>query len=201
LRRLYRLFVRATIVPLAALAGCAHSNAPADFRPSARPATTSPTTLPTAPLQTFSTFSAHANPPEGWTLSTTSVDDRHEHMTWVSPSGDTAVGVIYFKLPWPVGHEIAFRYGFLPEMRRGEGEAEVLEKNWDPAIEGLRFVVNSRNFRVSSKFLVRGLRGFATYSGTKRALPVNEVEERQAIEVRETLEFAGEVSTTQPTQK
>src|SRR5207302_363635 len=31
----------------------------------------------------------------------------HAHQVWISPSGHTAYGIIHFKLPLPVGHELA----------------------------------------------------------------------------------------------
>lgn len=190
----------AAVALLGLTIGCETSPQPTDFRPVSARSATQPSTTQRSDEVTFRMFSVFLTPPEGWTLKTTSLDDRHEHMTWVSPSGQTAVGALFFKLPWPVGHELAFRYGFLAEMRKREGEGEVLEKRWDPEIEGLRFIVNSKNFRVTAKFLVRGLRGFATYSGTKRAFPVNTSEEQEAIRVRESLEFAGEIPTTQPSE-
>ena len=56
---------------------------------------------------------------------------------WLSPSGRTAYGVIYFSLPLPVGHDLTL-WGFLDEMRHSEGEATLVSKQWDENLRGLR---------------------------------------------------------------
>jgi hypothetical protein len=153
---------------------------------SAPPGTTVPTTQP---VREFGKFFAEIEPPPDWRYELTSVSDRHEHVTWISPGGNTAVGMIYFRMPFPVGHELAFKYGFLAEMRRKEGVANVLEKHWDEEIQGLRFVVESTFFHTEAKFFVRGSEGWAIYAGTRLSDPVNEAEFETAKRVREKAEF------------
>ena len=144
---------------------------------------------------TFQTFAVHGTPPAGWAQRTNSIDERSEHITWLSPSGNTAYGTIFFKLPFPVGHEIAFTRGFLAEVRKREGEPEVLDKHWDEQLGGLRFTVRSPKYTVEAKFFVKGLRGYAVYAGTLTDLPVNEAELAEARRARESTRFAREIKT------
>jgi hypothetical protein len=105
-------------------------------------------------------------PPVGWSYQEVSRAFNHVHENWVSPTGKTSYGVIHFMMPIPVGTENAFRYGFLAQMRREEGRAEVIEQSWDEAIDGLRFIAEGGRYRVRTFFVVRGLRGWAVYAGT-----------------------------------
>jgi hypothetical protein len=142
-----------------------------------------------APIREFNQFYAEIDPPPGWRFELTSESERHEHVTWISPGNNTAFGIVYFRMPLPVGHELAFKYGFLAEMRRKEGRAEVLEKRWDQEMEGLRFTVESRFFHVEAKFFVRGMEGWAIYAGSRLGYPVDEEEFETAQRVREAAEF------------
>jgi len=121
-------------------------------------------------------LSADVAPPQGWRLEQKSESDRHDHETWVSPTGRTAYGVVFFRMPLPVGPDLALRYGFLPQMRRAEGEATLVSKAYDPAVGGLRFVVEGGLYRVRSTMFTRGTRGWAVYAGTLRKEPVDEAE-------------------------
>ncbi len=143
----------------------------------------------TQPIREFGKFFAEIDPPADWRYELTSTSDRHEHVTWISPGNNTACGIVYFRMPFPVGHELAFKYGFLAEMRRKEGKADVLEKHWDPQIQGLRFIVESRFFHVEAKFFVRGSEGWAIYAGQRLNNPVNEDEFETAKRVRENADF------------
>lgn len=144
-------------------------------------------------LLAFNTFSIYGNPPAGWRKKANTADPRAEHIVWTSPSGNTAFGVIFFHLPWPIGHDLTFRYGVLPEARRREGTAEVLDKHWDPEIEGLRFTIRTPRYTAETKMFVRGTRGWAAYSGFQTTRPVNQEELDQAIHAREDVEFGEEI--------
>ena len=50
---------------------------------------------------------ARVAPPVGWKLDPYKTSSSHKHAVWLSPSGRTAYGVIYFSLPLPVGLRIA----------------------------------------------------------------------------------------------
>ena len=111
---------------------------------------------------------AMVTPPAGWRADPLKTSDRHNHQVWISPSGNTAYGVIRFKLPLPVGPELALRHGFLPEMRRTEGEARLLSSRRDPSLPGLRFVAEGGQYRLRTNLITRGWRGWAVYAGTLR---------------------------------
>jgi hypothetical protein len=80
-------------------------------------------------------------PPVGWKPDEPKTSSSHVHQAWISPSGNTAYGVIRFRMPWPVGADLALQHGFLPNMRKTEGEATLLSKEKDPKLPGIRFVV------------------------------------------------------------
>src|SRR6185503_11438885 len=65
------------------------------------------------------TVKATVVPPLGWTRLPVQKSADHTHETWLSPSGDTAYGIIHFSLPLPLGADIAL-CGFLREMRNRE---------------------------------------------------------------------------------
>src|SRR5678809_921367 len=73
----------------------------------------------------LATVKANAIPPQGWTRQPLRQSANHPHETFLSPTGDTAYGIIHFTLPLPMGPDIAL-WGFLREMRNTEGEACLL---------------------------------------------------------------------------
>lgn len=168
---------------LVAVCGCAGKYK----RPVAR--SSSATVPATQPVREFHKFFAEIDPPTGWRYELTSESERHEHVTWISPSNNTACGALYFRMPFPVGHELAFRYGFLDEMKKKEGVANVIEKHFDEQKQCLRFSVESRFFHTEATFFVRGWEGWMFYAGTRLGNPVNESELAQARAVREKAEF------------
>ena len=168
------------------------SDGPLGERPE-RDASTRPSTAPAPALLTFQTFAVRARPPEGWTQKTNSISDRAEHITWLSPSGNTAYGVVFFRLPFPVGHEFAFSRGFVAEVRKREGEPYLIDKHWDDEIGGLRFTVRSPRYQIEAKFFVKGLRGYAVYAGSLADRPVDVNEFLRARAARESTRFAREI--------
>jgi hypothetical protein len=96
---------------------------------------------------------------------------NHSHQLWLSPTGNTAYGVIRFSLPLPVGPDTVL-YFFLREMRASEGEARLISKRRDPQLKGLGFVAEGGLYVVRTNLTTRGLRGWAVYAGTLRARPV-----------------------------
>src|SRR5689334_22369708 len=73
---------------------------------------------------------SEVTPPVGWRPDPLKISSDHTHQVWLSPTGRTAYGVILFHLPLPVGHEVALR-GFMAQMRRTEGQAQLISKHWD----------------------------------------------------------------------
>jgi hypothetical protein len=124
-------------------------------------------------------------PPHGWRAEALKKTGDHAHQVWVSPRGDTAFGVIHFSLPLPLGHRFVLAQ-FLRQMRQSEGEAILLEEQWDADLHGIRFVAEGGLYRIHTNLLVRGFRGWAIYAGTRRDRPVMRGELDLAESARET---------------
>jgi hypothetical protein len=107
-------------------------------------------------------------PPAGWRAEPLKSSEKHNHQVWISPSGNTAYGVIRFKLPLPVGPDMVLRRGFLPEMKRTQGEAKLISSERDRTLPGLRFVADGGLYRLRANLITRGWNGWAIYAGTVR---------------------------------
>jgi hypothetical protein len=129
-------------------------------------------------------LSAVCIPPLDWKPDPLKQSQTHTHEVWLSPTGKTAYGVIYFHLPLPVGHDLAL-WGFLNEMRASEGQATLLEKKWDPNLGALRFVAEGGQYTIRTNLFVHGFSGWAVYAGTLRADPVDQAELELAERARE----------------
>jgi hypothetical protein len=110
---------------------------------------------------------AYVAPPLGWNPEPLKSSTRHTHQVWLAPSGSTAYGIIKFALPIPVGTDLVL-WGFLREMKRTQGEATLVSKQWDQNLIGLRFVADGGIYRVRVNLFVDGWRGWAVYAGTRR---------------------------------
>lgn len=124
--------------------------------------------------------------PDGWLAQPVDRGDKHVTQVWVSPTGDTALGVIRFTLPLPVGHEWAL-WGFMQNMRKSEGRAELIEKRWDKSINALRFVAEGGRYRVRAILRVDGVRGWSVFAGTLTSRPVNADELQTAETARDAV--------------
>jgi hypothetical protein len=136
---------------------------------------------------------AYVNVPDGWharALEQDPASPHSFHRVWVSPTTRTAYGVIHFSLPLPVGHELAL-IGFLQQMKRNEGQAELMEKRWDPNLSGLRFVAGGGEHTIRGNLLVRGFEGWVIYAGTVRDFPIIQEELALAERAREYTELRG----------
>ncbi len=116
-------------------------------------------------------------PPDGWRLDPPKGSDQHTHLTWISPSGDTAYGVIYIELPvyafatkWM--HEIAFDR-FIDQMRQDQGEAQLHAKRWNGSEKQMEFEVEGGLYRMQAFLSLRGTSGWAVYSGRLRERQIN----------------------------
>jgi hypothetical protein len=145
---------------LAALMGCASRRAQLGA---------GATTLPSGLSQAVIVPSVEATciPPQGWVMQPLKESKNHAHQLWLSPTGDTAYGVIRFSLPLPIGPDTVLWF-FLREMRATEGEARLVSKRRDPELKGLRFVAEGGLYVVRTNLTTRGLRGWAVYAGTLR---------------------------------
>src|SRR5689334_21014815 len=123
-------------------------------------------------------------PPAGWQPDPVKSSDAHKHQVWLSPTGHTAYGVIHFSLPLPVGHDVAL-WGFLRQMRASEGDAQLLEKQWDPNLRRMQFVAEGGKYVIRTNLFVRGTTGWAVYAGTLKNQPVDPDELELAVQARE----------------
>ncbi len=123
-------------------------------------------------------------PPVGWRADPRKRSARHTHQVWISPSGNTAYGVIRFALPLPVGLDLTL-WGFLREMRNRTGEATLLTRADDAALPGLRFEAEGGPYKLRCNLIVDGRRGWAVYAATRRTEPVDEPELTRAANARE----------------
>jgi len=127
---------------------------------------------------------AYVDPPVGWIAKPLKSSPRHRHEIWESPTGSTAYGVIRFMLPFPIGHDL-LQWAFLREMKRTQGEAVLVSKQWDENLGGQRFVADGGKYRVRVNLFVRGFDGWAVYAGTLRNSPVLQEELDLAERARE----------------
>lgn len=123
-------------------------------------------------------------PPASWRKDELKATSNHKHQVWVSPTGDTAYGVIHVNLPLPVGPDLTLM-GFLAEMRRSEGESTLISKDRDPDLPGLRFVAEGGRYRIFANLTARGFNAWTIYAGTLRGRPINEPEFELAQRARE----------------
>lgn len=127
---------------------------------------------------------AWCDPPVGWRLEPIKSDSRHTHQIWKSPTGSTAYGVIEMYLPFPVGPDLIL-WGFLDNMRKKEGSAELISKEPDPNLPGTRFVVEGGLYKIRVNLIIQGWRAWAVYAGTLRERAVNAEELKLAEAARE----------------
>jgi len=150
-----------------------------------RKSITSAALLPTlsAPV-VWPGLNARVVPPIGWRADPIKSSGSHQHQVWVSPSGSTAYGVIRFNLPLPVGADLVL-WGFLREMRKSEGSAELISKAPDPDLPGLRFIAKGGRYTVRTNLTTRGFTGWAVYAGTLTNQSINQEELAIAEAARE----------------
>jgi hypothetical protein len=110
---------------------------------------------------------AVCDPPLGWKQDPPKVTSDHFHLVWLSPTRDTAYGVIHFTMPLPVGANLALG-GFISQMKKSEGTADLLSQQDDPKLPGIRFVAEGGRYKIRANLMVDGWQGWAIYAGTLR---------------------------------
>ncbi len=164
-------------LPLVFLVGCAPQG-----RDVCKPA------LPTTGLSEsfyLDSVRAAAIPPQGWTRDPLRKSDKHTHEVWRSRTGNTAYGVMHFSLPFPVGADLAL-WGFMREMRKKQGEANLISERDDAELPGIRFVADGGAYRIRANLIVSGWHGWAIYAGTLRHMPIKTDELDLAERARES---------------
>jgi hypothetical protein len=131
-----------------------------------------------------SDIAAVVDPPVGWRQDPLKTDSNHSHQAWVSPTGLTAYGVIHFKMPLPVGQNLALG-GFLRQMDQTEGDEVLISREDDPNLPGIRFVAEGGRYHIRANFIVDGFEGWAIYAGTLRNQRILADELDTAIRARE----------------
>ena len=123
-------------------------------------------------------------PPRGWRADLLKSTAKHKHQVWVSPTGDTAYGVIHFQMPLPVGNGLALM-GFISQMKDTEGDATLVSQENDDKLPGIRFVAEGGRYRIRTNLITNGFEGWAIYAGTLRGRPDNDAELPLAQKARE----------------
>lgn len=167
------------LLPSLLLAGCG-------AKPSA-PAKTLPTTqaaLLTEP-QYVESVRATCRPPAGWSAEPLKKTKSSEHQIWISPSGDTAYGVLNVRhLLMALASNERILHEFLDGMLKTEGAADLLEKSPDPHIAGgrggIRFIARGGTYTVRANLTSTGRNAWVWYAGSQTGKPVREDELRVA---------------------
>jgi hypothetical protein len=124
-------------------------------------------------------------PPAGWTADPVKRTRNHAHQAWLSPSRRTAYGVIRINLPLPfIGPDVVLPR-FIQQMRESEGEAELLSRQNDSRLPGIRFIAEGGQYRLRANLVTRGFRAWAVYAGTLRSEPEQPDELQLAEAARE----------------
>lgn len=111
------------------------------------------------------------------------VAERSRHRVWISPSGSTAYGVIFVRLPLPVGSDLALM-GFMMEMKKTEGEGKLLDKRRDPS-GALRYIAENPQHTIFARLITDGWLCWIAYAGTLTGKSVNVGELLLASRARE----------------
>lgn len=127
---------------------------------------------------------AVCDPPVGWKPQALKTTPNHKDQVWLSPTGDTAYGVIHFRMPFPVGQNLAF-IGFLKQMKKTQGEATLLDRRDDPSLPGIRFIAQGGIYVIRANLLAAAWDGWAVYAGTLKSGPILPNELDFAIRARE----------------
>ena len=183
-------------VLLCVLAGCGRSTLKVSDRPASRPVVGIGQGYFEPRVEAF------VVPPEGWELDPPKRSERHTHLAWISPSGDTAYGVIYASIPGyvPVGlmpsrllhNEVLDR--IMDEMARDQGEAFLRSKRWDAQRREMYFDAEGGLYRVDSVLRVRGLSAWTLYVGRLRERAPNEAEIELANQARDVTRVGREAA-------
>jgi hypothetical protein len=163
-----RLTLSAACLSLAWLSGCCSPNIP--LQP---PTTQSLSAIGLSDPYPIPQVDAVVAPPAGWRADSIIAESDNTHQVFVSPTGDTAYGIIHFKMPLPVPASWTYP-SFLSNMKERAGEATVIvPAQKDDTLPGLRFTVDSGDYRMRINLICKGLRGWSVYAGSLRARPEN----------------------------
>jgi hypothetical protein len=127
---------------------------------------------------------AVCDPPIGWKPQALKATPDHKDQVWLSPTRQTAYGVIHFVMPLPVGRSLAF-VGFLNHMKKTEGDATLFYRRDDPELPGIRFIAQGGIYVIRANLLVSAWDGWAVYAGTLKSGQILPNELDFAVRARE----------------
>lgn len=141
-------------------------------------------------------------PPDDWKLDPPKTSDQHTHLVWLSPTSDTAYGVISIKLPtWaPVfllsSESLHNRVleGVIDAMAADQGDATLLAKEWDASAERMYYEAEGGLYKIDAVLSVRGHSGWTVYAGKLRERPLNEAEMATAVAARKATRVGREAA-------
>ena len=136
-------------------------------------------------------------PPAGWRPDPIKRSRNHAHQAWISPSGNTAYGVIRINLPLPFLGPDVILPRFINQMRETEGEARLLSRRSDGDLPGIRFVAEGGQYRLRANLMTRGFRAWTVYAGSLRAKP----EVPEELQLAEAAREETRIGTTRVRQK
>ena len=167
--------------------GCSATARNGDRDAVAASASLAPTFAGAAPDTAFGSAELEAVvvPPAGWRPDPVKRSRNHAHQAWLSPSGNTAYGVIRINLPLPFIGPDTVLPRFISQMRQTEGEARLLSRANDPRLPGVRFVAEGGEYRLRANLTTRGFRAWTVYAGSLRSQPEAVDELRLAEAARE----------------
>ena len=179
------LSVTTPLWALAAIAGCSQ-NQPLNSGFPALATTQPESTEGLLPPQRIGALHVTSPLPVGWAPDPAKHTAEHEHQAWLSPTRRTAYGVITFS-NWllPLASDQAVLDKFLETMKKGEGEARLLNLQKNPKLGGLRFIAEGGQYTVRGNLVTHGTRGWVIYAGTLAKQPVMPEELDVAVQARE----------------
>jgi hypothetical protein len=112
---------------------------------------------------------ARCPPPVGWQPKPLEHFPRSVQRVWVSPTGRTAYGVIYIRLPLPVGPDFVL-WRFIADMREMEGGGRLISRERSGGGE-IRFVAENPRYRFNARLHTAGSNAWVIYAGVGRDEP------------------------------
>ena len=188
LHHLRRATPFAAVLLLCGVVGCARSTLRPNEYPTSRPVIDAAgATLGVGRFEPR--VQAFVTPPAGWTPEAEKISDAHMHLVWLSPTGDTAYGIIYASAPLYVPATEMFHNlvldRIISEMEKDQGEAELLGKTWNGDLRALDFEAAGGLYHLRSRLRVRGKSVWTVYAGTFKGQSPREDELATALSARE----------------
>ena len=117
---------------------------------------------------------ARCPPPADWQAKPLELFPRSVQRVWLSPTGRTAYGVIYIRLPLPVGPDLVL-WRFIADMREMEGDGRLISRERSDDGE-LRFVAENPRYRFNARLHTAGRDAWIIYAGVERDQPPDAAE-------------------------